>query len=597
MKRADSVPVRRHLIRAAIAAAIPFSLAAGNAYAACQGSVAAPFSNAVSILCNNDGGNTNGNLTVADPTTFADTTNAGSTNYVAGGNKILVQFDGQGRELTVDEGGLLANYRNVAGARTAVTMGASTQNASATTTFASEPAIGTSTVTLSNTPAATWVGQSLIFGRYDAADGDFFPGQSYVITAVNPAAKTVTVQGTLASGFEGSGDGSLPLVYSVVSNYGQGSTVDGVFYNNIINNAGTIASRIQLSELNPAAATVAAPYNSAIYGIRTAVAGNYLIANAESGLIKVSNAGIGNAYAVEEGGNVTRLDVNNAGTIEAERTQALTLVTNTIGGATAKSGGLNFNATTLGLANAINTQEEADQFNLNNAETGVVRAIGDYNGAIYMRAAEKSIVNDGLIEHVSSAGGTDYGKGFAIGSVSDGGEVRELTITNNGIIHGDILAVNGNALRWYLLSTVGDSSAGTLGSEAALAAGLDSRLTINNQNGQENSQISNVSTIVGNLWLSNGEHELENTGTISGNIQVDQRDTQYGTVSGATITILPGSEETLDPVTGEPLPSNNTVQGGGLCDPGQQELRFHQRWCLQRQSGTHQRQFKLYRRL
>jgi len=574
MKQANPFQPRRNLVRAAVMAALPFMLAGGRAYADCAGSVAAPNSNAVSVLCNNSGASTNGNLTVSDSTTYVDTTNAGSTSYVAGGNKILVQFDGHGRTLTVDEGAQLSNFRNVAGSRTAVTMGASTQDASANTTFAVEPDVGTSTVTLTNTPGSTWVGQSLIFGRFDEAGGDFIPGQSYVITAVDGAAKTVTVEGSLASDFQGSGDDSLPLVYSVVSNYGQGSTVNGVFYNNIINNAGTISSRVQLSELNPAATTVAAPYNSAIYGIRTSVAGAYLIDNSASGVIRVSHAGIGNSYGIEEGGNVTRLDVNNAGLVEAERTQALTLITSTIGGATVKSSDLSFNAGNLGQANAINTQEEADQFNLNNAETGVIRALGDYNGAIYMRAAEKNIVNDGLIEHVSSAGGTDYGRGFAIGSVSDGGEVRELTLTNNGTINGDVLAVNGNALRWYLLSTVGDSSSNPLGSAEAITAGLDSRLTISNQTGQENSQITNNGTIVGNLWLGNGEHALENTGTLTGNIDVEQRDTTYGTVSGSTINILPGSEETVDPVTGEPGPSNNTDQGGGFVIRGNKSFEF-----------------------
>lgn len=453
---------------------------------------------------------------------------------------ILLQFDGHGRTLTVGSGGAVANYRNVAAARTAVTMGASTVNAAASTIFTGTPAAGATTVAISGTPSTSWVGQSIVIGRWLQSDGgDFAPASSYVIDSVDVANKTVTLKTPLAANFAGAGADTM--VYSVVSNYGVGTTRSWTganatlfgkssFYNNVIDNAGLIASRVQASELSTTATNATnTPYAQAIYGIRTSVAGDYLVDN--SGTIRVSHAGIGATYGVEEGGTVRRLDVRNTGLIEAIRAPALTLTAVTAtGNPTATAGGLAFSAATVGLVNAINTQEEAEVLNVLN--TGTIRTQGDYTGTFYMRAAEKNIVNYGLIEHVATAGGTNYGKGFAIGSVSNGGEIRELQLSNlrGATIHGDILAVNGNALRWYLLST-----------ETTLAAnGRDTRLTINSHTGQENSEIFNAGTIRGNIWLSNGTHALANTGTLTGNIDVDQRDTTYssGSASGTATTII-----------------------------------------------------------
>ncbi|MCX7627041.1 MAG: hypothetical protein N2Z69_01290, partial [Methylophilaceae bacterium] len=626
MSQKKLTEMRRKAVVVAVAAALPVMMA-GNVYADCTGTAGMATSPQIRCNNNNDDGAA-ANVTVSDTSTYVDQTNAGGTTYATGGS-ILLQFDGHGRTLTVNQNALLANYRNVDNTRTAVTMGASTTNASASTVFATQT-LGSSvnllgangstvvatvnsgtTINLPGNTAVTLtygsgttgtlvklntgtltnslVGQSLVFGRWDASDSDFVPGESYKIVAYDATNRLLLVEGTLSSNFAGPGSSSLPLVYSIVSNYGQGTNKSFTgnaaalfgsshFYNNVVNNAGTIASRLQPSELSTSDTSPAAPYNSAIYGIRTSVAGDYLIDNAATGVIKVTHAGIGNAYAIEEGGTVLRLDIRNAGLIEAERTQALTPVAVTAtGNPTATSAGLNFTATTLGLANAVNTQEEAEVLNVYNASTGIIRSKGDYSGTFYMRAGEKNIVNDGLIEHLSNAAAVasastfanmsnaeKYGKGFAIGSVSNGGEIRELNLTNNGTIHGDILAVNGNALRWYLLSTVGDTTSNTLGSAAAITAGLNSRLTINSHTGQENSNITNNGTIIGNIWLSNGEHELENSGTLTGNIDVDQRDTTYGTASG-TLTLIKREDGTA---------SNNTVQGSGYIIRGDKRFTF-----------------------
>ena len=503
-----------HKIHLAVLAALPMlALTSLNASAACTGSIASPVSAAITVQCNGVG--TDGNITNASSTTYNDTTSTSTA-----GNNTLIQFDGQGRTLT--NTGNIINNREITGTtgargRTAVLMGAATLNAGSGTVFTTNlPTTGVTTVTLNAAPTTAYVGQTVVFGRYNAAEGDFAAGMTRIITAVDVVAKTITFADALPADFAGTAN-TDPAGYKVVSNYGVTSIVNGETYNNVINNSGTISSRITAAEIN-ADKTGTGPFASvsntaAVKGITMSVEGDYLINNAATGVISVKHDGIGAAYAIEEGGAVEGLVVNNAGIISAERTAALTLVNNSATGnptATAVIGGNNYSAQTVALVNAINTQEEAEEFTLNNSESGIVRATGDYAAAIYMRAGEKTIVNEGLIEYVGS-------KGFAIGAVSDPGAVRTLELENaeTGIIKGDILVTSGNALRWYLLSTEGGT------------AGKDSRLNINSHYGQSDSEIENAGQIIGNLYFSNGTHILTNeeTGVITGNIDLDQRNT------------------------------------------------------------------------
>ncbi|MDI1361170.1 autotransporter outer membrane beta-barrel domain-containing protein [Methylotenera sp.] len=509
-----------HKIHLAVLAALPMlALASLNASAACTGSIASPVSAAIAVQCTGVG--TEGNITNASTTAYKDTTSTSTA-----GNNTLIQFDGQGRTLT--NTGDIINNRVITGTtgargRTAVLMGAATLNAGPGTVFTSNlPTTGVSTVTLNAAPTAAYVGQTVVFGRYNAAENDFAAGVTRIITGVS--GNTITFADALPTDFAGTAN-TDPVGYKVVSNYGVTSTVDGETYNNVINNSGTISSRITAAEIN-GNKTGAGPFTSvsntaAVKGITMSVEGDYLINNAATGVISVKHDGIGAAYAIEEGGAVEGLVVNNAGVISAERTAALTLVNNSATGnptATAVIGGNTYSAQTVALVNAINTQEEAEEFTLNNSETGIVRATGDYAAAIYMRAGDKTIVNEGLIEYVGS-------KGFAIGAVSNPGEVRRLDLENaeTGIIKGDILVTNGNALRWYLLSTEG--------------AALNSRLDISSQYGQSDSEIENEGQIIGNLYFSNGTHVLTNeeTGVITGNIDLDQRNTYDASGNGTLL--------------------------------------------------------------
>lgn len=516
-------------IQIAVLAALPLlALSTMSANAACNGSTASPatavgLATSISVLCNGTG--SSGNLTNGSGTSFTDTTTvAGTSTAPVVGNNVLLQFDGHGR--TLNNTGDIINNRVITGqtgtrGRTAILMGGATLNAGTGTIFTTNlPVSGTTTVTLNAAPTDSYIGQTIVFGRYDG--DDFANGVTRIITEVDVVAKTITFAEALPADYAGTTNSSA-IAYKIVSNYGATSTVDGVEYSNVINNSGTISSRITAAEII-ANKTGSGPFASvsntaSVKGITMSVEGDYLINNA--GIISVKHDGIGAAYAIEQGGAVESLVVNNSGLISAERTAALTLVNNSATAnptATAIINGNNFTAQTVSLVNAINTQEEAEEFTLNNSITGIVRATGDYASAIYMRAGEKNIINAGLIEYAGN-------KGFAIGAVSNPGSVRtlELENTESGIIKGDILVTNGNALRWYLLSTEGGS------------AGLNSRLNINSHYGQSDSEIDNAGQILGNFYFSNGTHVLTNeqTGVITGNIDLDQRNTYSANGNGS----------------------------------------------------------------
>jgi hypothetical protein len=183
MDQNKNLTTRRKSLCMAVATALPVWLG-GNAYAACTGSIASSNSAAITVLCNGTG--TAGNLNVTDNTTYSDAT----TTSTAGSN-ILLQFDGQGRTLT--NTGAIINGRIITGTsgargRTAILLGAATQNAAAF--GATAPTSGAITI---NTPNATaaWVGQTVVVGRYDPVEGDMFNGNVRIITEVAPENWTV----------------------------------------------------------------------------------------------------------------------------------------------------------------------------------------------------------------------------------------------------------------------------------------------------------------------------------------------------------------------------------------------------------------------
>ncbi|WP_290989806.1 autotransporter outer membrane beta-barrel domain-containing protein [Hyphomicrobium sp.] len=246
-----------------------------------------------------------------------------------------------------------------------------------------------------------------------------------------------------------------------------------------------------------------------IIGINADDAGEYVVNN--SGNIAITSFGRGQLYGIAGNGDTEEMTVNNTGNISVTR-GPLTLTTVTATSLQASGGNLS-------VAAGIFSEEELEGLTINNS--GTISASGQLAAGIYSRAGEFELQNDGTIQHTAGRGA-----GIAIAAVSDSGEVRTATIENNGTINGDILAVGGQALRWWALS----NGLGTGGAQT------DARLNINSQFGELDSEITNSGTINGNIYYGNGEHTLVNEkgATLTGNIDVDQR---MQVVTGRTCTI------------------------------------------------------------
>ncbi|MBU3736596.1 MAG: autotransporter domain-containing protein [Methylobacterium sp.] len=174
-------------------------------------------------------------------------------------------------------------------------------------------------------------------------------------------------------------------------------------------------------------------------------------------------------------------------------------------------------AASIGVAAGIYAEEEVQELIINNS--GNITGEGTYASGIYTRAGSNEFTNSGTVS------GTRIG----VAQVSDSGEIRSMVLDNSGTINGDVMSVNGAALRWWSLSN-GEGTGG---------ATLDSRLNINSQYGQADSEITNSGTINGSLYFSNGTHVLDNEadGEITGNIDVDQRDTIAANIANTSLPI------------------------------------------------------------
>lgn len=293
-----------------------------------------------------------------------------------------------------------------------------------------------------------------------------------------------------------------------------------------------------------------------VRAVETSIAGDYTIDN--RGTIRATHTSIGTPQAIDAGGDVTSLSVVNSGLIEAVRTEAITLTQNTATALRALSSSTAANS--LGQGAGVYFQEEPETASIDNRSGGIIRGIGAFTPAIFLRAEDQEIVNAGTIEGSRQGSGPAFTYGMAIGSVSDSGEIRTLSLSNTGTLRGDILAVNGNAYRWYALSNfTGGTNTGGLPPNANPAT-LGDRLTINSQWGQLDSTIDNSGTISGNLYFSNGTHALANRagGTLTGNLDIDQRDT---TCAGCT-TGSPGAN-TVQTGTGFTVVGNKSFTATG----------------------------------
>lgn len=272
---------------------------------------------------------------------------------------------------------------------------------------------------------------------------------------------------------------------------------------NTITNKGTISATISDANMQ----TNKARLNTvAVVGVGTDAEAEYRLTN--SGTISATHNGVGRVNGVEAGGDVESMTIINSGTITGTQSHAITKTTST---ATSFQGTVTLgdssttSAASIGVAAGIYAEEEVQEMEVEN--TGTINGVGSYASGIYTRAAESTITNEGTIQ----------GSKIGVAQVSDSGEIRHMKMENSGTITGDVLSVNGAAMRWLSLSN-GEGTGG---------ATINSRLNINSQWGQADSEITNSGTITGNFYYSNGTHELHNKegATITGNIDLDQRDT------------------------------------------------------------------------
>ena len=286
-------------------------------------------------------------------------------------------------------------------------------------------------------------------------------------------------------------------------------------------------------------ASVATNFGGTLVGINTDPEGDYLIVN--SGDITILSGGRGNAWGIAGGGDAKNVTIKNSGTVSVERaldlsdvgqiTSAVININNLDNLDDGNNNGQRNNGEGLGIAAAIFSEEELETFTVTNS--GTLNATGILAAAYYTRAEESNLLNEGTISHLDVK--NSIGPGIAIAAVSDSGKTSKFTFENNGYVIGDMLMVNGNALRYWLLSNGagrGNVSTGNIIGDT----NTYNVLNINNQFGQLDSNITNNGSIDGDMYFSNGEHSLVNTeeGTISGDIIIDQRNTH---ITGRTCTL------------------------------------------------------------
>lgn len=449
----------------------------------------------------------------------SNATATGYTGFVQGlGNTFTNDTSYTLQRGTVTNGissyGILFGEYSSARANTSNAVTSSTALAGSTTATITFPSAATLSSNIGIVTANSLVGQTIVMPGA-TVDGEVRAGDTRTIVSATA---------------NGSGGFDIVVDRAWTSNYG-GQTAFNLLAGsgvNTLNNYGTIQATASGIANASAATKYTAPTARAI---DTNIAGDFIINN--SGNLYATVLGSGTAQALDAGGDVVSMVVNNesGGLIKSTRTETLTLTVNRydfLRGTTATD----TNGSNIGSSAAIYSQEELETIQINNKAGATITGEGLLNPAIYLRAGAQSINNQGTIN--GSKVGSDYG--MAIGSVSDSGEIRTLSLTNSGTINGDILGVNANAYRWWALSNY--SSSGTAISDYSNA---DNRLYTNSSNwGQLDSTIENSGTITGKIYLSNGTHTITNTGVMVGNIDLDQRDVRViqnglGLTSGTAI--------------------------------------------------------------
>ncbi|WP_316238481.1 autotransporter domain-containing protein [Bradyrhizobium sp. SZCCHNR1015] len=279
---------------------------------------------------------------------------------------------------------------------------------------------------------------------------------------------------------------------------------------------------------------------------------NVIINNAGWLSLTTSQLSAGRLHVVVADSQVNKFTVNNTGTLAVTQNVFGAFDASKLSvsiGATATG---RYNGTNLAVISALYSDDNTNSFVVNNRAGGTISATGNYAAAYYGRA-DTSITNSGTIANTSwTAASRFYDGHWAIAAFagaefdtipgsnpdsplykfdSSGNvtvtETKALTLTNNasGVIKGDILALDTNPLT----------------TAAGLAAGSTFPLTGSGSNsGPRDSVIANAGLIQGNLYLGSGEHDITNSGTISGSISVDQSASR-GSFAKATAGTVAGT--------------------------------------------------------
>ncbi|HPX88973.1 MAG TPA: hypothetical protein PL133_06875 [Methylophilaceae bacterium] len=259
-------------------------------------------------------------------------------------------------------------------------------------------------------------------------------------------------------------------------------------------------------------------FDSGAIGVDTELHGHNVVEN--HGIISAKHAGIGKVWAVAAAGKADTFALENYGTISAERTQPLIITTNTaasLKGTVKGAEKIKVASTSYGEARNIAyaagffTEEEQMESTVHNYKSGTISGSGDLAAALYMRSNLLNITNEGTISYNKGAG--NFGGGVAIVSyeapfneVEDGFLqiiIGKTALKNTGKIIGDVRMVDVNGLAEMASKVAGYNQA------------------FMKVAGRRDSVIDNSGTMQ-NLVLGTGNHKLINSGTIAGNVDVNQ---------------------------------------------------------------------------
>lgn len=277
---------------------------------------------------------------------------------------------------------------------------------------------------------------------------------------------------------------------------------------------------------------------------------NVVLNNAGSLSLTTSQIATSRMEVIVADSQVNSFTVNNSGTIAVTQNffssfNASNLSVTSSGSPATYSA--KYSGATLNDMAALYSDDNTNEFTLNNSATGQVLATGNY-ATVYYGRADTTINNSGTIANTSwttsdtiatghwaiaAWAGTDYNTAPNTNPDSnivflntDGSVTVEdtsaLTITNNvgATIKGDIIAMDITPLVYAASVASSTNPFPDPSSLTVLPLAISSTSA-----GPRDSNIENYGTINGNFYLGSGTHVIDNAAgaTITGNLDVDQR--------------------------------------------------------------------------